>query len=109
MYSQTDWADWAEIFMIVKGVDCRTIQKILSRSDPYGQFYRPIKAENDNKNTYLLQLRELENVWNFLIRLWWPEFKTTSHMFDIKKRVPPRQGRIRVSNNEAIQKAELKI
>ena len=51
MYSQTGWADRAEIFRIVKGVDLKTVQKILSRSDTYGQFYRPIKAENGNKNT----------------------------------------------------------
>ena len=45
MYSQTDWADRAEIFRIVKGVDCRTVQKITSRSDPYGRLYRPIRAK----------------------------------------------------------------
>ena len=50
MYSLTDWADRAEIFRIVKGVDLRTVQKMSSRSDTYGQFYRPIKAENGNKN-----------------------------------------------------------
>ena len=51
MYSLTDWTDRAEIFRIVKGVDLRTVQKISSRSDTYGRFYRPIKAENGNKNT----------------------------------------------------------
>ena len=51
MYSLTHWTDQAEIFRIVKGVDLRTIQKISSRSDTYGRFYRPIKAENGNKNT----------------------------------------------------------
>ena len=45
MYSQTGWADRAEIFRIVKGVDCRAVRKFSSRSDPYGQFYRPIKAK----------------------------------------------------------------
>ena len=37
VYSQTGWAEWAEIFTTVKGVD--------RRSDPYGRFYRPIKNE----------------------------------------------------------------
>ena len=43
IWSQTGWADRAEIFRIV--------QKISSRSDTFCQFYRPIKAENGNKNT----------------------------------------------------------
>ena len=30
MYSQTGWADQAEIFRIDKGVDLRTVQKILN-------------------------------------------------------------------------------
>ena len=37
MYSQTGWADRAEIFRIVKGVDLKTVQKISSRSDNYGR------------------------------------------------------------------------
>ena len=56
MYSQTGWADRAEIFRIVKGVDLRTVQKISSRSDTYGRFYRPIKAEKGNKNMYYVFL-----------------------------------------------------
>ena len=51
MYSQTGWADRAEIFRIVKGVDLRAVYKISSRYDTYGRFYRPTKAENGNKNT----------------------------------------------------------
>ena len=51
MYSQTGWDDRAEIFRIVKTVDLTTVKKISSRSDNYGLFYRPIKAENGNKNT----------------------------------------------------------
>ena len=51
IWSQTGWADRAEIFRIVKGVDLKTVQKISSRSDTFCQFYRPIKAENGNKNT----------------------------------------------------------
>ena len=51
MYSQTGWTDQAENFRIVKGVDLMTVQKISSLSDTYGRFYRPIKAENGNKNT----------------------------------------------------------
>jgi len=39
MYSQTVSANRAEIFRIVKGVDCRAVQKISSRS------YRPVKAK----------------------------------------------------------------
>ena len=50
MYSQTGLADRAEVSRIRKGVDRRTVYKILSRSDTYGRFYRPIKAENGNKN-----------------------------------------------------------
>ena len=49
MYSQTGWADRAEIFRIVEGVDLTA--KISTLSDTYGRFYRPIKAENGNKNT----------------------------------------------------------
>ena len=37
IWSQTGWADRAEIFRIVKGVDLKTVQ--------------PMKAENGNKNT----------------------------------------------------------
>ena len=51
MYNQTGWTDQAEIFRIVKRLDLRTIQKISSRSDTYGRFWRTIKAENGNKNT----------------------------------------------------------
>ena len=40
MYSLTGWADQAEISRIVKKVDLRTAQKISSRSDTYGRFYR---------------------------------------------------------------------
>ena len=58
MYSQTGWADRAEIFRIVKGVDLRTVKKISSRSDNYGQFYRPIKAENGNFEISEYQLHE---------------------------------------------------
>ena len=36
IWSQTGWADRAEIFRIVKGVDLKTVQKISSRSDTYG-------------------------------------------------------------------------
>ena len=38
MNSQTGWADQAEIFRIVKGVDLRAVCKISSRSDTYGRF-----------------------------------------------------------------------
>ena len=51
MYIQTGWTDQAETFRIVKGMDLSTVYKILSPSDTYGRFYRPIKAENGNKNT----------------------------------------------------------
>ena len=52
MYLKNCWADWAEIFRIVKGEDCRTVQKILSRSDPYGRW--PIRPKMATKisNTY---------------------------------------------------------
>ena len=56
MYSLTGWTDQAEISKIVKGVDLRAVYKISSRSDSYGRFYRPIKAENGNKNTYYVFL-----------------------------------------------------
>ena len=46
MSSQTGWADRAEIFRIVKGVEVRAVYKISFRYDTYGRFYRPIKAEN---------------------------------------------------------------
>ena len=51
MYSQTGKIDRTEIFWIVKGVDLRAVYKISLRSETYGRFYRPIKAENGNKNT----------------------------------------------------------
>ena len=56
MYSQTSLTDRAEAFRIVKEVDLRAVYKIMSRSDTYGPFYRPIKAENGNKNTYYVFL-----------------------------------------------------
>ena len=67
-----------ETFRIVKGVDLRAVYKISSQSDTYGQFYRPIKAENGNKNTYyifllsfsafivLLNRTGVRSGWNFL-------------------------------------------
>ena len=33
MHSKTGRADWAEIFRIIKGVDCRIVQKISSWTD----------------------------------------------------------------------------
>ena len=51
MYSPTGWTDRAENSRIVKRMDLRDVQKISSWSDTYGWFYRPIKAENGNKNT----------------------------------------------------------
>ena len=61
MYSQTGWADWAEISRIE--IDLRAVQKISSRSDTYGQFYRPIKAEN----TYYVFLLPLWNCTDKLV------------------------------------------
>ena len=44
MYSQTGYSDQAETFKNVKGMNLGAVYKISS-------WYRPIKAENGNKNT----------------------------------------------------------
>ena len=51
MQSLTDLTDQVETSRMVKGLDFRAVYEILSRSDTYGRFYRPIKTENGNKNT----------------------------------------------------------
>ena len=51
MDSQTNWANRAKIFMIVKGVDWRAVQKIVTIRPLW-----PIQAENGNKNTQYIFL-----------------------------------------------------
>ena len=60
MYSQTGLTDRAYL---------RAIYKISSLSDTYSRFYRPIKAENGDKNTYyvfLLQFLDFIGLQNRL-------------------------------------------